>query len=271
MKSNEIIEFSPEQNKKLKLNISQEIKEIKLISHSCDYNKSKNDIKKINIYQNDDIIAEYYPNLEPYQYTTIKNYNINNTLLGVEYNVNETYHGIELMYFTEDFDQKQIDIINNNPLKINKKKNKIYWDKIENFKNVDYEIYIIKNESKFSNLINNDCFLFNNKKLNSKEIIIKHSTKNEIEIYDIDNISKINVVACINYNKIPLRVIYHSIEFNPKKDKKSYLWFYITFPIVLCIVIIIILILLKGKKSTDIEDIPHQKLIDYESYTDKLN
>ena len=272
MKSNEIIEFSPEQNKKLKLNINKDIKEIKLISHSCNYNNSKNDIKKINIYQNDDIITEYYPNLEPYQLKTIKNYNISNILLEVEYNVNETYHGIELMYFTEDFDQKQIDIINKNPLKIKNKKNKISWDKIENFKDVVYEIYIIKNESKFSNLMNNDCFLFNSKKLNSEEIIIKNSKKNEIEINDIYNLSIINVVACINYNNIPLRVIYHSIEFNSKKyKKKSYLWFYITFPIVLIIVIIIILILLKGKKSTDIEDIPHQKLIDDELYPDKLN
>ena len=239
--------------------------------NNCNYNNSKNDIKKINIYQNDDIITEYYPNLEPYQLKTIKNYNISNILLEVEYNVNETYHGIELMYFTEDFDQKQIDIINKNPLKIKNKKNKISWDKIENFKDVVYEIYIIKNESNFSNLMNNDCFLFNSKKLNSEEIII-NSKKNEIEINDIYNLSIINVVACINYNNIPLRIIYHSIEFNSKKyKKKSYLWFYITFPIVLIIVIIIILILLKGKKSTDIEDIPHQKLIDDEQYPDKLN
>ena len=269
MKLNEIIEFSPEQNKKLKLNINKDIKEMKLISHSCD---NKNDIKKINIYQNDDIINEFYPKIEHFQYNTITNYNISNILLGVEYNNNETYHGIQLMYFTEGFEPKQIDDINKNPLNINKKKNKISWDKIENFDDVKYEIYIIKNDSNFSNLIDNDCFLIDSKNLNSEEIIIKHSKNNNLEINDIHKISKINVVACINYNNIPLRVIYHSIEYNPE-NHHSYLWFYITFPIVLIVVIFIVLFLLKGKKlskSYDIEKIPHQKLIDDDSYN-KLN
>ena len=108
--------------------------------------------------------------------------------------------------------------------------------------------------------------------MNSEEIIIKHSKNNNLEINDIHKISKINVVACINYNNIPLRVIYHSIEYNPE-NHHSYLWFYITFPIVLIVVIFIVLFLLKGKKlskSYDIEKIPHQKLIDDDSYN-KLN
>ena len=161
-----------------------------------------------------------------------------------------------------------IQSLNDLSLEINNSSKTITWKAIEGY-NVSYELYYFDIESNYSNYLENDCFLKSFKgdnKTNRKNL--KDDSKNGF--YETDKSEfpfekqgkyKINVVAIIN-DKIQYRIVYKSQNYDSDLENGSYLWFYITLPLVLIFVIVLIYLLLRGKTRQPRVSGTNEKLID---------
>ena len=131
------------------------------------------------------------------------------------------------------------------------------------------ELYYFDIESNYSNYLENDCFLKSFKgdnKINRKNL--KDDSKNGFYETDKSEFTfekqgkyKINVVAIIN-DKIQYRIVYKSQNYDSDLENGSYLWFYITLPLVLIFVIVLIYLLLRGKTRQPRVTGTNEKLID---------
>ena len=261
-KENKIL--SPSNNKmNIDLN-NDEKKDLNIISKICNYDS----IRKVSISYYDVEITQMDLKKKNIEYLSI-----NNPMIPIQIETqygenisNNSYIGTEIIYYYGNLNKSKINSLNELNLTINNSSKTIKWDEIKE-NNVSYEFYFIDKESNDSIYLENDCFLKTVKDENktNKTILKDDNKKGYFELtkneYNFEKEGKfiINVVAIIN-DEIPYRLVYKSIDFDSELENGSYLWFIITFPIVLIIVIIIVYVLLRGKSKVD--NMPNAQLYD---------
>ena len=204
-------------------------------------------------------------------------------------NINENTLEISFDYLENEtnFD-KIFNYINNfNSIKYNisfdSKDKIIKWDNISIFdfnyiidnKDIVYNIYIIRKDYKYINLIENDGFLYEIMKNNfsdSNNLFIFNSSKNNIKFNKIGTF-KVIIIAELN-KPINMRIQYKSIEFS-NKNKNIIIKIILIVIFVLIIIIIVYFIIvhfknknIRNKINKDFDSNKKNKLIDY-SYEDE--
>ena len=252
-------------NNKLNIDLNNdEKKDLNIFSKICNYDS----IKKVSISYYDNEIA-----LMDLKNKNIEYLSINNPMIPIQIETqygenisNNSYIGAEVIYYYGNLNKSKINSLNELNLTINNSSKIIKWDEIKE-NNVSYEFYFIDKESNDSIYLENDCFLktFNDHNKTNKTILKDENKKGYFELtkneYNFEKKGKfkINVVAIIN-DEIPYRLIYKSIDYDSELENGSYLWFIITFPIILIIVIFLVLFLLRGKLK--VNDIPNTQFHD---------
>ena len=252
-------------NKKMGLNLNtDESLYLNIFSTICNYDF----VKKISLSYYDSEILEFNLNKKNVKYLSINNPMIPLQIeTQYENNIsNDSYIGTEIIYYYGD--TTNLDSLNDLSLEINNSSKTITWKAIEGY-NVSYELYYFDIESNYSNYLENDCFLKSFKgdnKTNRKNL--KDDSKNGFYETDKSEFTfekqgkyKINVVAIIN-DKIQYRIVYKSQNYDSDLENGSYLWFYITLPLVLIFVIVLIYLLLRGKMRQPRVSGTNEKLID---------
>ena len=208
------------------------------------------------------------------------NINENTLEISFDYLQNETNFD-KIFNYINDFNSMKYNISFDSKDKI------IKWDNISTYnfnnimnkENILYNIYIIRKDYKYINLIENDGFLYEIMKTNysdANNVFIFNSTKNNI---NFDNIGtfKVIIIADLN-NPINMRIQYKPIEFS-NKSKSKYLIIKIIFIIIFVLIIIIIvyyvIVYFKNKNiknifNKDFDSNKKNKLIDF-SFEDENN
>ena len=253
-----------------------QIKHFNDILYSYKFNENK-------IYDITKLINKYKKGVYVSYFKNEKNkLNINeNTLeISFDYLQNETNFD-KIFNYINDFNSMKYNISFDSKDKI------IKWDNISTYnfnsimnkENILYNIYIIRKDYKYINLIENDGFLYEIMKTNysdANNLFIFNSTKNNI---NFDNIGtfKVIIIADLN-NPINMRIQYKPIEFS-NKSKSKYLIIKIIFIIIFVLIIIIIvyyvIVYFKNKNiknifNKDFDSNKKNKLIDF-SFEDENN
>ncbi len=192
--------------------------------------------------------------------------------LSIRYNKSEKindFAGAELIYsFTYNEDKKIHSMYQLN-LTIKSNKNIINWEPVISKGNVIYELYIIQNNKTF---LNNSCYL------NYLKTKYKDKNKKKIPYLDEENIQYyelkenyftikkkgnyfIQVVAHVDEEDILYRLKYNIIS--AEIFYESYVWFFITLPLVF-LGLLFLMIFLLNQKVVDNTFAPIDKLLTYD-------
>ena len=192
--------------------------------------------------------------------------------LSIRYNKSEKineFAGAELIYsFTYNEDKKIHSMYQLN-LTIKSNKNIINWEPVISKGNVIYELYIIQNNKTF---LNNSCYLnYLKTKYNDKnQKKIPYIDEENIQYYELKEnnfiIKKkgnyfIQVVAHVDEEDILYRLKYNIIS--AEIFYESYVWFFITLPLVF-LGLLFLMIFLLNQKVVDNTFAPIDKLLNYD-------